>query len=83
VAAFLRVHDMAGRMKYLIGSAAELARVWAAWDVGSRRGSANPEAVAHSALVYGVSASGKLRTVYPATFNPADIVRDAAKLASY
>lgn len=82
VATFLHLHDMTGRMKYLIGSQAELARVWAAWNVGSERESANPAAVAHSALVYGVSASGKLRTVYQANFNPADIVRDAAKLTT-
>ena len=35
VARFLRAHGMAGRMQYLIGSAGELSRTWAAWNVGS------------------------------------------------
>ena len=34
VAAFLARHEMTGRMRYLIGSAHELARVWKAWNVG-------------------------------------------------
>jgi protein SCO1 len=82
VANFLSAHGMVGRMKYLVGTQTELARVWAAWNVGSRRQSTNPETVAHSALVYGVSASGKLMTVYQANFNPGAIVRDVARLAA-
>lgn len=82
VAAFLRAHEMTGRMKYLVGPQGELGRVWAAWNVGSRRDSGNPEAVAHSALVYGISASGRLMTIYQANFNPADIVHDVARLAA-
>jgi protein SCO1/2 len=79
---FLRAHAMTGRMKYLIGSPSELGRVWAAWNVGSQRESASPALVAHSALVYGISASGKLITIYPASFDPADIVHDVARLAA-
>ncbi len=81
VAAFLRAHEMTGRMQYLIGSAGALARTWKAWNIGSQRDSGNPEFVAHSALVYGISASGKLRTIYPANFKPAQIVHDVPLLA--
>src|SRR5271165_1085216 len=56
VAAFLARHGMTGRMQYLIGSAAELARTWKAWSVGSTREVGQPNLVAHSALIYGVSA---------------------------
>ncbi|MGA2320497.1 MAG: SCO family protein [Solirubrobacteraceae bacterium] len=82
VARFLRAHEMLGRMQYLIGSPSQLARTWAAWSVGSTREVGQPDLVAHSALVYGVSASGRLTTVYPATFEPAQIVHDVPKLAS-
>jgi protein SCO1/2 len=82
VARFLAQRRMTGQMQYLVGSAGQLAPVWKRWNVGSQQDSSNPEFVAHSALVYGVSASGKLMTIYPANFKPADIVHDVPKLAS-
>jgi protein SCO1 len=82
VARFLHVHGMTGRMQYLIGSAPELEQTWTAWGVGSRREVGQPDLVAHSALVYGITASGTLKTVYPATFAPSQIVHDVPKLAS-
>lgn len=82
VATFLRVRDMTGRMQYLLGSANTLGRTWKAWLVGSQKDVGHPEFVAHSALVYGVSASGKLMTIYPANFKPADIAHDAPLLAT-
>jgi protein SCO1/2 len=82
VARFLRAHEMLGRMQYLIGSPSQLARTWRAWSVGSSREVGQPNLVAHSALVYGVSGSGKLTTIYPASFEPAQIVHDVPKLAS-
>ena len=71
---------MKGRMKYLIGNTHELARVWEAWNVGSEPDSVNPEFVAHSALIYGVSASGRLTTIYPSNFKPSQIIHDLPKL---
>jgi protein SCO1 len=82
VARFVREHRLAGRMQYLIGSAPELARTWAAWKVGSRREAGKPELVAHDALVYGVSGTGQLTTVYPSDFQPAEIAHDVPKLAA-
>jgi len=80
VAAFLRHHEMTGRMQYLIGNAAQLSRVWAAWNVGSTRDTQQPDLVNHSGLVYGISASGKLTTLYPANFTPSEIVHDVPAL---
>ena len=80
VSVFLARHGMAGRMKYLIGDAHELAPVWEAWNVGSEPDSVNPEFVAHSALIYGISAKGLLTTIYPSNFNPSQIVHDLPKL---
>jgi protein SCO1/2 len=82
VARFLRAHQVLGRMQYLIGSPAQLGRTWAAWGVGSQREAGRPDLVAHSALVYGVSASGRMTTVYPSSFEPGDLVHDVPKLAT-
>jgi protein SCO1 len=82
VARFLAEHQMVGRMQYLIGSSAALARTWKAWSVGSEREVGQPQLVAHSALVYGIDASGRLRTVYPSSFEPHQIVHDVPLLAA-
>jgi protein SCO1 len=82
VARFVREHELAGRMQYLIGSDSELARTWKAWSVGSTREVGQPDLVSHDALVYGVSASGKLTTVYPDTFEPSEIAHDVPRLAA-
>jgi protein SCO1 len=82
VAAFLRSHQMAGRMDYLIGSRPELESVWKEWGILSKADPKVPDQVEHSALVYGISASGKVMTLYPANFKPAWIVHDVPKLAA-
>jgi protein SCO1/2 len=80
VAEFLRLHEMTGKMAYLVGSAAQLGKVWKSWNVGSQRDAGNPEFVAHSGLVYGIAASGKVTTLYPANFKPGQIVHDVPLL---
>ncbi|HUH80260.1 MAG TPA: SCO family protein [Solirubrobacteraceae bacterium] len=80
VGRFLKEHQLTGQMQYLIGSAAELAPVWQAWGVGSQRDAGNPEFINHSALVYGISASGKLTTIYPSNLNPPEIDHDVPLL---
>jgi protein SCO1 len=82
VARFLHAHEMVDRMQYLIGSAGELSQTWAAWDVGAKPEVGQPQLVAHSALVYGISASGRLTTVYPDSFEPSEIAHDVPKLAA-
>jgi protein SCO1 len=82
VTAFLKARGMTGKMEYLLGSPSQLGRVWSAWNVGSQRDASNPQLVAHSALVYGITASGKLKTIYSANFNPDEIVHDVPILAA-
>jgi len=82
VAKFLTAHGVMGRMQYLVGSKQELARAWKAWGVGSERDASDPELINHSGLVYGISATGKVTTLYAASFKPAEIVHDAPLLAS-
>jgi protein SCO1 len=80
VAAFVRQHELTGEARYLIGSARQLGPVWEAWKVGSEKDSSDPALVNHSALVYGVSAGGKLTTIYSASFEPRQIIHDVPAL---
>lgn len=83
VTAFLKAHEMTGRMQYLIGSTKELARVWKAWGVGSERDAKQPDLVEHSGLVYGITAKGLRTTLYSASFRPATIAHDVPLLAAH
>lgn len=80
VTAFLRSHGVAGVLDYLIGSKSDLLPVWRRWHIAVAPGKRG--LVGHSGLVYGVSARGRLVTIYPANFRPADIVHDIPKLAA-
>jgi protein SCO1/2 len=80
VAAFMRTHRLSGEADYLIGSGGQLAPVWEAWKVGSQRDTSNPQLVNHSALVYGIGASGRIYTVYAANFTPDQIIHDIPAL---
>lgn len=81
---FLADHLMTGRMEYLIGSRQKLENVWSAWNIVSKNSPSrkDPDAVEHSALVYGISGSGKITTLYPSNFKPQQIVNDVPKLAA-
>ncbi len=81
VTAFLARHHMTGRMEYLIGSRAALASVWRGWGVSATNPTAD-DRVSHGALVYGITASGRLMTAYPPNFDPTAIAHDVPRLAS-
>lgn len=81
VRAFLRAHEMTGKLDYLVSSRAALRPVWHAWNVDATTPDAN-ETVNHSAMVYGITASGKVMTVYPANFKPEDVAHDIPILAT-
>jgi protein SCO1/2 len=81
IRAFLGAREMTGRMEYLVTSRAALDPVWHAWGVDASTPDAN-EQVNHSAMVYGISGSGKVMTIYPANFKPAQLAHDVAILAS-
>lgn len=82
VAQFLKVHRMTGRMEYLIGSRKQLEPVWRAWDIITKAAPGPKDRVGHSALVYGISASGIITTLYPPEFVPQQIVHDVPLLAA-
>jgi protein SCO1/2 len=81
VTAFLRERGMSGRMQYLIGTRAELGRVWRDWQVVAKPAKAGRDLVEHSALIYGIAADGKVTTLYPANFRPSQLVHDVPLLA--
>jgi protein SCO1/2 len=84
VSAFLKQHQMTGRMEYLIGSRPQLEKTWSDWKIVAKSSpeKGDPDAVEHSALIYGINASGRITTLYPSNFKPQQIVHDVPILAS-
>jgi len=82
VKAFLKQHQMTGRMDYLLGSRPQLERTWKAWGIATHVPKKNPDLVEHSAEIFGISGSGKITTLYPANFKPEQIVHDVPLLAA-
>ena len=70
---------MTGRMEYLIGSRPQLESVWRDWNILAKGATdaTSPDVVEHSALIYGISASGKITTLYSPTSAGADRPRRA------
>jgi protein SCO1/2 len=81
VRAFLARHAMIGRMEYLVGSRAALLPVWRAWGVSASNPTAHDE-VNHTAAIYGISASGRVMTIYASNFKPSEVAHDVPLLAS-
>jgi hypothetical protein len=76
VRAFLALHGMTGRMEYLIGTRRALTPVWKSWGVSASNPTAGDQ-VSHTAAIYGISASGRVMTLYASNFKPSDIARRA------
>ena len=81
VKAFLRAHEMTGRMEYLIGSKKQLIPVWKAWGI-QVQASPDSREVGHSAFVYGITGSGEVTALYPSNFKPAWVAHDVPILAA-
>jgi protein SCO1 len=81
VRAFLAERGMLGRMQYLVGSRPTLRPVWRAWGIDASHPTATDE-VAHTAVVYGITASGRIVTAYPSNFTPGQIAHDVPLLAA-
>lgn len=77
---FLSARDALGRMDYLLGTTRQLLPIWKAWEVGVTLGRGKVLA-GHSAIVYGITASGRMAVVYPSNLTPAQIVHDVPLLA--
>lgn len=80
IRSFLAARDATGRMDYLLGTRSQLLRTWKAWDVAVTLGK-NQVLAGHSAVIYGITASGRMAVVYPANVTPQQIVHDVPLLA--
>jgi protein SCO1 len=78
---FLASHGVTGIMRYLVGSKGALGATWKNWGIVAAPAASNPELIEHTSPIYGVSASGKITTLYPANFKPDQIVHDVPLLA--
>jgi protein SCO1/2 len=81
---FLREHLMLGRMDYLIGTKKQLEPVWKAYGIAveaSPDTRENSSRVGHTALIYGVTGSGKILALYDSLVKPREIAHDAPLLA--
>ena len=78
---FLEARGMDGRVQYLVGDKGALGRAWKTWGIAAEPAATNPELIEHDSPIYGVSASGKITTLYPANFKPDQIVHDVPLLA--
>jgi protein SCO1/2 len=81
---FLAAHRITDRIPYLIGSRSELETIWHDWGIVSKRAPKrnDPDYVEHSAMIYGIDASGRITTLYPSSFKPEEIAHDVPILAS-
>jgi protein SCO1/2 len=80
VRTFLTTRGALGRMYYLIGSRRQLLPIWKAWHVGITVDT-KQTLVGHTAIVYGITAGGRMAVVYPSNFSPQQIVHDTPLLA--
>ena len=80
VRTFLTARGALGRMYYLIGSRRQLLPIWKAWHVGITVDT-KQTLVGHTAIVYGINASGRMAVVYPSNFSAQQIVHDVPLLA--
>jgi protein SCO1/2 len=80
IRAFLAARDATGRLDYLLGTHRQLERTWKRWDVAVQEGT-NKLTNGHSAVIYGISASGRMAVVYPSNVTPAQITHDVPLLA--
>ena len=79
--AFLRAHRLEGRLRYVIGSPAELAPLWDAWQVAAQPAD-EPSLSLHSARIVLVDEDGRQVGRYAAglPIPPADIAEDVTSL---
>jgi len=77
---FLAARRATGAIDYLIGNRKQLLPVWKAWGIAVTTNKYE-QTEDHTAVVFGITPSGKIAVAYPSSFTPADIVHDVPLLA--
>jgi protein SCO1 len=80
-AEFNRRHRTTGEIDWLLGSRAELEKVWTAWGVKPERDANDPEEIEHNAEIFAIDKQGQIRALYPPSFKPAKLALGTKTLA--
>jgi protein SCO1/2 len=80
-AAFNKRHRTTGEIDWLLGSHAELEKVWKAWGVKPEHNANDPEEIEHNAEIFAIDPQGQIRALFPPNFKPAKLAVGARTLA--
>ncbi|HKZ14459.1 MAG TPA: SCO family protein [Solirubrobacterales bacterium] len=78
---FNKRHRTTGEIDWLLGSRAELEKVWKAWDVKPEHNAGDPEEIEHGAEIFAIDPQGQIRALYPPTFKPEKLAEGTQTLA--
>jgi protein SCO1/2 len=80
-AEFNKRHRTTGEIDWLLGSHAELEKVWNAWGVKPEHNANDPEEIEHNAEIFAIDPQGQIRALYPPNFKPAKLAEGTQTLA--
>jgi protein SCO1/2 len=78
---FDKRHRTTGEIDWLLGSRAELEKVWKAWKVKPEHNANDPEEIEHNAEIFAIDPQGRIRAYYPPTFKPEKLALGTKTLA--
>lgn len=80
-AAFDKRHRTVGEIDWLLGSRAELEKIWKAWGVKPEHNANDPEEIEHNAEIFAIDPQGQIRALYPPSFKPEKLAAGTRTLA--
>ncbi len=80
-ATFNKRHRTTGEIDWLLGSHAEVEKVWNAWGVKPQHDADDPEEIEHNAEIFAVDPQGQIRALYPPSFTPTKLAEGTRTLA--
>jgi protein SCO1/2 len=80
-ATFNKRHRTVGQIDWLLGSQAELEKVWKAWGVKPEDNADDPEEIEHNAEIFAIDPQGQIRALYPPSFKPDKLAEGTRTLA--
>jgi len=78
---FNKRHRTEGEIDWLLGSRAELEKVWQAWGVKPEHNAEDPEEIEHNAEIFAIDPQGQIRALFPPTFEPEKLALGTRTLA--
>jgi len=78
---FNKRHRTGGEIDWLLGSRAELQKVWQAWGVKPEHDANDPEEIEHNAEIFAIDPQGQIRALFPPTFKPEKLALGTQALA--